>query len=146
MYWFVKVLVAQSCLTLCDPVDPTGSSVHGILQARTLEWVASPFSRGLPNPGIKPGLPHCRQILYCLSHHNVTRTMGLKIRELVMSQFWRPEPEIKVSAGPYSPGDSRRGACPPLPAGWLFAFPVLRQYYSDVCFCIYITFLPRCVF
>ena len=32
----------QSCLTLCDPIDgsPPGSSVHGILQARTLEWVA----------------------------------------------------------------------------------------------------------
>ena len=41
------VLVAQSCLTLCDPMDcsPPGSSVHGILQARILEWVAIPFSR-----------------------------------------------------------------------------------------------------
>ena len=40
--------VAQSCLTLCDPVDcsPPGSSVHGILQARILEWVAVSFSRG----------------------------------------------------------------------------------------------------
>ena len=37
----VCVLVAQSCLTLCDPVDgsPPGSPVHGIPQARTLEWV-----------------------------------------------------------------------------------------------------------
>ena len=45
----VKVLVAQSCPTLCDPMDPMcppGSSVHGILQARILEWVAIPFSRG----------------------------------------------------------------------------------------------------
>ena len=44
----VKVLVAQSCPTLCDPMDcsPPGSSVHGILQARILEWVAIPFSRG----------------------------------------------------------------------------------------------------
>ena len=43
-----KVLVAQSCLTLCDPMDcsPPGSSIRGILQARTLEWVAIPFSRG----------------------------------------------------------------------------------------------------
>ena len=41
-------LVTQSCLTLCDPIDgsPPGSSVHGILQARILEWVATPFSRG----------------------------------------------------------------------------------------------------
>ena len=38
----------QSCVTLCDPMDhsPPGSSVHGVLQARTLEWVAMPFSRG----------------------------------------------------------------------------------------------------
>ena len=44
----VCVLVAQLCLTLCDPVDcsPPGSSVHGILQARVLEWVAMPSSRG----------------------------------------------------------------------------------------------------
>ena len=44
----VKVLVAQSCLTLCEPMDYSlpGSSVHGVFQARTLEWVVIPFSRG----------------------------------------------------------------------------------------------------
>ena len=44
----VKVLAAQSCPTLCDPMDtsPPGSSVHGLLQARILKWVAIPFSRG----------------------------------------------------------------------------------------------------
>ena len=44
----VKVLVAQSCLTLCDPMDCSlpGFSVHGILHVRILEWVAIPFSRG----------------------------------------------------------------------------------------------------
>ena len=44
----VKVLVSQLCLTLCDPMDwsPPGSSVHGILQARILEWVVMFFSRG----------------------------------------------------------------------------------------------------
>ena len=42
------VLIAQLCLTLCDPRDcsPPGFSVHGILQARILEWTAIPFSRG----------------------------------------------------------------------------------------------------
>ena len=42
----------QSCLTLCDPMDnsPPGSSVHGILQARILEWVAVPSSRGSSQP------------------------------------------------------------------------------------------------
>ena len=48
----VKVSVTLTCLTLCDPVDcgPPGSSVHGILQARILEWVAGPFSRGSSQP------------------------------------------------------------------------------------------------
>ena len=53
--------VAQSCPTLCDPVDcsPPSSSVHGILQARILEWVAISFSRGSSrsDPGIKPRSP-----------------------------------------------------------------------------------------
>ena len=44
----LKVLVAQSCLTLCNPIDcsPPGSSVDGILQVRILEWVAISFPRG----------------------------------------------------------------------------------------------------
>ena len=53
------VLVAQSYSTLCDPMDSSlpVSSVHGILQARILEWVAIPFSRDLLNPGIEPRSP-----------------------------------------------------------------------------------------
>ena len=43
----VKVKVTQSCLTLCNPMDQT---VHGILQARKLEWGAFPFSRGSSQP------------------------------------------------------------------------------------------------
>ena len=49
--------------------SPPGSSVHGILQARILEWVAISFSRGIfPTQGSNPGLLHCRQILYQLSY------------------------------------------------------------------------------
>ena len=50
------VQLLQSCLTLCHPMDCSlpGSSVHGILQARILEWVAMPSSGDLPNPEIKP--------------------------------------------------------------------------------------------
>ena len=44
----MKVKVAQSCPTLCDPIDHT---VRGIFQARIPEWVAIPFFRDLPNPG-----------------------------------------------------------------------------------------------
>ena len=114
MVVFVKVKV-KSCPTLCDPVDssPPGSSIHGISQARILEWVAASFSRGpswprdwtctscvfctdrwtlyhcnlwearfqntqagchflfqgiFPTQESNPGLPHCRRILYQLSH------------------------------------------------------------------------------
>ena len=67
------VLGAQSCLTLCDPMDcsPPGSSVHGVLQARIQEWV------DFPSPGLFPAqgldlhrlcLLHCRQMVYPLGH------------------------------------------------------------------------------
>ena len=48
----VIVLVIRSCPTLCDPMgcSPSGSSLHGILQARILEWVACPFLRGSSSP------------------------------------------------------------------------------------------------
>ena len=49
----VKVYVAQSCPTLGDPMD----CIHGILQARILEWVAFPLPGDLPNPGIEPMSP-----------------------------------------------------------------------------------------
>ena len=49
-----EVKVAQSCLSLCDPMDYI---VHGILQARILEWVAFSSPEDLPNPGIEPRSP-----------------------------------------------------------------------------------------
>ena len=67
----VKVLVTLSCPALCDPMDciPPGSSVHGILQARILEWVAIPFLRGSSQlRGSHLSLLYCRQTLYHLSH------------------------------------------------------------------------------
>ena len=58
--------VTQSCLTLCDPMD---CIVHGILQARILEWVASPFSRGSSQPRDQSQVSHIAgKILYQLSH------------------------------------------------------------------------------
>ena len=59
--------VTQSCQTFCDHMD-TGFSVHGIFQARILEWFAISFSRDLPEPRIEPSLLHCRQTLHHLSH------------------------------------------------------------------------------
>ena len=65
----VCVLVAQLCLTFAIPWTLVHDApVHGILMARIVEWVAIPFSGDLPNGGSNPGLLHCTQILYCLSH------------------------------------------------------------------------------
>ena len=67
----MKVLVAKSCWTLCDPIDcnPPGSSVHGILQARILEWVVIPFSRGSSRPRDQTHVSCIgRRVVYCLSH------------------------------------------------------------------------------
>ena len=57
--------VAQSYPTLCDPVDCglPGSSLHGILQARILKWVAISSPGDLPKPGIELEILHCRQML-----------------------------------------------------------------------------------
>ena len=58
-------------ISLRDPVDCSspGSSVHGILQARILEWVTIPFSWGIfPTQGLNHSLLHCRQIFYHLNY------------------------------------------------------------------------------
>ena len=65
----VKVLVAQSCLTLCNPRDYSlqASSVHGIFQARILEWVAIPFFWGSPQPRDLTWVSHTAgRLFYCL--------------------------------------------------------------------------------
>ena len=69
----VYVLVAHSCLTVCDPLDcnPPGSSVHGISQASILDTGGGChfLLQGIfPIQGWNSGLLHCRQILYHLSH------------------------------------------------------------------------------
>ena len=68
------VKVTQSCLTFWDPMDYT---VHGILQARLLEWVASCslFQGIFPSQELNPGLMHGRWILYHLSHQESPRLL-----------------------------------------------------------------------
>ena len=63
-------LSPQSCLTPCDPTDwsPPGFSVHGVLQARTLEWVAFPSTGDLANRGIKTRFPALQVDCLHLSH------------------------------------------------------------------------------
>ena len=81
--------VAQSCPTLCNPIDYTA---HGTVQARILEWVAFPF----PTQGSNPGLPHCRWILYQLSHQGSPRILEW----VAYPFFWgssRPRNQTRVS-------------------------------------------------
>ena len=89
-----KVKVTQSCLTLCDPKDYT---VHGILQARILEWVAFPFFQGIfPTQGSNPSLPHCRWILYQLSHKGSPRILEWVAYPFPSSSSW-PRNQTRVS-------------------------------------------------
>ena len=73
----VKVLVAQSCPTLSDPMGCSlpSSSVHEIFQARVLEWVASPGD--LPDPGIEPGSPALQ------ADSLPTEPLGKKVNDLI---------------------------------------------------------------
>ena len=82
-------LVTQLCLNLCDPMDCSwpGASVHGLLQARILECVAIPFSRGIfPTQGLKPGLLHCRGIFYHLSYQGSLQMYILSWQQWVWLQ------------------------------------------------------------
>ena len=75
MFLAVEVKVAESCPTLCNPMDssPSGSSVHGGFSRHEYwgGWPCPPPGN-LLNTGVKLGLPHCRQILHHLSHQGFT--------------------------------------------------------------------------
>ena len=69
---------SQLCLSFCDLMgcSPSGSSVHGLSQARLLEWVDISSSWGIfPTQGSNSGLLHCSQILYQLSHKGSPRIL-----------------------------------------------------------------------
>ena len=73
------VLVTRSCPTLRNPMD-CSMAVHGILQARILEWVAVPFSRGIfLTQGSNISLLHYKQILYSLSHQGSSIGEGVSL-------------------------------------------------------------------
>ena len=67
--------IAQWCLTFCDPME---YRVHGILQARILEWITTPFSRASSQPRDQTQVSFIAEILYQLSHN----------RSLQMHSIW----------------------------------------------------------
>ena len=82
---------------MSDSLWPHGLyTVHGILQASILEWVAIPFSRGLPNQGSDPGLLHYRQILYQLSHKGSPRILEW-VAYPFSSRSFQPRNQNRVS-------------------------------------------------
>ena len=89
-----KELAAQSCPTACNPMDcsPPGSSVHGLLQARILEWVAIPFFRGSAQPrGWIWVFCIASRFLYHLSHQGslgiYTETETIWLKSCIMKAF-----------------------------------------------------------
>ena len=92
--FMVKVKVAQSCLTLCNPTDCT---IHGTILARILEWVAYSLLQGIfPTQGLNSGLPHCRRILYQLSHQESPRTLEW-VANPFSSRSSQPRNQTRVS-------------------------------------------------
>ena len=79
----MKVKVTQSCLTLCVPMDYT---VHGILQARILEWVAFPSPGDLPKPGIEPRSPTLQAVSLPAEPQRKPKNTGVDYKE---TEHWR---------------------------------------------------------
>ena len=79
-----EVKVAQSCPTVCNPMNCSlpGSSVHGILQARILECSSSLLLGIFPTQGLNPGFLHCRWILNHLSHQGSPTMTNLDSKQI----------------------------------------------------------------
>jgi len=90
-FYFSLLFSAKSCPTLCNNMNcsPPGSSIHGISQARILEWVATSFSRDLPDPGKIPHLLHCRRVLYHWATGKSLLTLYLKTQRGYSTCSWR---------------------------------------------------------
>ena len=113
----VLCLVAQSCLTLCDPIDysPPGSSVHKESPGKSTGVGCHALLQViLPTRGSNPGLPHCRWILNCLNYQRSSR-----IRE------WAAYP---FSKGTSPPRDQTKVSCI---AGRVFFFFFARRVFTS---------------
>ena len=119
----MRAELLQSCPTLCNPVDCSlpGCSVHGILQARILKWIAMPSSKGSSWPGDQTHISYVscigRQVLY-LQRHQGSPNAKASARKELHSPLNHAQPQpILTSAGtsPSSPQDGSTEQCPSLP-------------------------------
>ena len=103
--WLALALPAksfQSCLTLWDPMDCSlqGSSVHGILQTRILEWVAMPSYRDLPNPGLRLTSLTCPASAEQFFTTNTTSLAQMSVWQDEVRKDPPPEnPDVKEESG-----------------------------------------------
>ena len=113
----VLCLVTQLCLTLCSPMDCSlpGSSVHGESPGKNTGVGCHALLHGIfPTQRSNPGLPHCRWILYHLSHHGSPR-----ILEWVVSPFSRGPSKLGIQPGsPALQVDSLSAELPGKPKGY----------------------------
>ena len=97
------VLVAQSCPTLCDPVDcsPPGSSVHGDSPGKNTGVGCHALLQGIfPTQRSNPGLPHCWWILYCLSREGSPKILEWLVYPFFRGTCWpRDQPRVSCIGG-----------------------------------------------
>ena len=119
--------VAQSCPTLCDPMNPStpGSSVHGILQARILEWVAMPSSRGSSPPRNRT---HISYVSYRHTMKEIEKRLGRRLSPAMQDVAPGAWPPVKPSAR-LSP---TTGSSLPLGAERPHPFPKLKPEGPEV--------------
>ena len=108
--WTYKVsclnLFSHSVVSFCDSMNcsPTGSSVHGILQARTLESVALPFCRGSSQPRDLTCVSYfsCvgRQVLYHHGHHQMLARWQFQSKQCVKTNLCVREPRVEEQSSP----------------------------------------------
>ena len=118
-YHCVVRLVAQSCPTLCNPMNcsPPGSSVHGDSPGKNTAVGCHALLQGIfPTQGLNPGLPHCRQILYHLSHQgSPLAIIAAAAAKQLQSRPTLCDPMTAAHQAPPSLGFSRQEHCSGLP-------------------------------
>ena len=102
--------VSQSCPTLSDPMDCslTGSSVHGIFQARVLEWGAIAFSEGCSNYHTIALISHASKLMLKILQARLQQYMNFQMFKLNLEKPEEPEIKLSTSAGSQKKQESSR--------------------------------------
>ena len=134
---FKNTEVAQSCLTLCDPMDcsPSGSSVHGIFQAWILEWVVVSFSRGSFWPRDRTRVSHIvgrRFAVWATREvHEKHRRVVVSFKRMSVEIFYRwnllPRSQLANYIDSWRQEAAKKG-----PTGKYLRYPIRSSYSASV--------------